>query len=164
VSFVSAQTEHRAADHVAQQWAIRSTLLAVSKLDRSVDFYRELGPFDELAREDAVAVLGHVSSASILLILRESRGSHHLRHGQQSLGLRSMTFNVGSLGELDRIEAILRGRDRFTSRQQIADGTSELLRGRDPDNSPVVFVCYSRESLGPDYFRTIAHLVYSIDT
>jgi hypothetical protein len=151
-------------DQVAQPWAIRSILLAVSSLDQSVAFYRELGPFDEIAREDAVAVLGHVSPASILLILRESRGSHHVRHGQQSLGLRSITFNVGSLNELDRIEAILRGRDRFTSRQQISGGTSELLRGRDPDNSPVVFVCYSRESLGPDYFRTIAHLVYSIDT
>jgi hypothetical protein len=164
VSTASEHAEQRALDQLAQQWAIRSILLAVSNLDQSVAFYRELGPFDEIAREDAVAVLGHVSPASILLILRESRGSHHVRHGQQSLGLRSMTFNVGSLGELDRIEAILRGRDRFTSRQQIADGTSELLRGRDPDNSPVVFVCYSRESLGPDYFRTIAHLVYSIDT
>jgi hypothetical protein len=55
-----------------------------------------------------------------------------------------MTFNVGSLGELDRIEAVLRGGDRFTSRRQIADGASELLRGRDPDNLPLVFVCYSR--------------------
>jgi hypothetical protein len=164
VSTAPEHAEQGALDQVALPWAIRSVLLAVSSLDQSVAFYRELGPFDEIAREDAVAVLGHVSPASILLILRESRGSHHVRHGQQSLGLRSITFNVGSLSELDRIEAILRGRDRFTSRQQISGGTSELLRGRDPDNSPVVFVCYSRESLGPDYFRTIAHLVYSIDT
>ena len=164
MSIAPAQTEHRASDHVAQPWAIRSTLLAVADLDRSVAFYRELGPFDEIAREDAVAVLGHVSPASILLILRESRGSHHVRRGQQSLGLRSVTFNVGSPGELDRIEAVLRGRDRFTSRQQIADTASELLRGRDPDNLPLVFVSYSRdESFGPEYFRTIAHMVYSLD-
>ena len=164
MSIAPAQTEHRGTDHVAQPWAIRSTLLAVADLDRSVAFYRELGPFDEIAREDAVAVLGDVSPASILLILRDTRSTHHTRHGQQSLGLRAITFNVGSLGELDRIESLLRGHDRFTSRQQIAGGASELVRGRDPDNSPLVFVCFSRdEPLGPEYFRTIAHMVYSLD-
>jgi hypothetical protein len=164
VSTAPAQTEHLVLDHVAQSWAIRSTLLAVGDLDRSIAFYRELGPFDELAREDAVAVLGHVSPASILLILRDTRSAHNTRHGQQSLGLRAITFNVGSLGELDRIESVLRGQDRFTSRQQIADGASELLRGRDPDNLPLVFVCFSPdEPFGPDYFRTIAHMVYSLD-
>ena len=164
MSIAPAETEHRASDHVAQPWVIRSTLLAVADLDRSVAFYRELGPFDEIAREDAVAVLGHVSPASILLILRELRGADHTRHGQQSLGLRSITFNVGSLGEMDRIESVLRSRDQFTSRQQISDGASELLRGRDPDNLPLVFVCYSRdEPLGADYYRTIAQMVYSLD-
>jgi hypothetical protein len=164
VSTAPAQNEHQAPDHVVQSWAIRSTLLAVANLERSVAFYRTLGPFDEIARDDAVAVLGQVFPASILLILRESRGSHHVRHGQQSLGLRAITFNVGSLGELDRIEAVLRGYDRFISRQQIAAGASELLRGRDPDNLPLLFVCYSGKPLGFDYFRTIAHMVYSVDT
>jgi hypothetical protein len=164
VSTAPAQTEHLTPDQIAQSWAIRSTLLAVASLDRSVAFYRELGPFDEIAREDAVAVLGGVSPTSILLILRESRGADHARHGQQSLGLRSITFNVGSLGELDRIESVLRARNRFTSRQQIAGGASELLRGRDLDNLPLVFVCFSRdEQFGADYFRTIAHMVYSLD-
>ena len=159
-----APTDHRASNHVAPPWVIRSTLLAVADLDRSVAFYRELGPFDEIAREDAVAVLGDVSPASILLILRDTRNTHNTRHGQQSLGLRAITFNVGSLGELDRIESVLRGYDRFTSRQQIAGGASELVRGRDPDNLPLVFVCYSRdEPLGQEYFRTIAHMVYSLD-
>ena len=46
------------ADHVAQPWAIRSTLIAVSDLDRSIAFYQELGPFEVIVREQAVAVLG----------------------------------------------------------------------------------------------------------
>jgi catechol 2,3-dioxygenase-like lactoylglutathione lyase family enzyme len=151
-------------DPVAQPWIIRSTLIAVADLDRSVAFYRELGSFDEIAREDAVAVLGDVAPASIALILRETGGSHHVRHGQQSLGLRSITFNVGSLGELDRIESVLRDRNAFTSRQQIADGAAELVRGRDPDNLPLVLVYYAQGgTLGPDYYRAIARLVYSLD-
>ena len=85
-----------------------------------VAFYGEIGPFEELAREDAVAILGSVSAASIVLMLREMRSIHHTRHGQQSLGLRSITFHVGSLDDFDRIESVLRERDLFTGRQQIA--------------------------------------------
>ena len=32
------------ADDIARPWAIRSTLIAVADLERSVAFYRELGP------------------------------------------------------------------------------------------------------------------------
>ena len=152
-------------DPVARPWAIRSTLVAVADLDRSVAFYREIGPFEEIAREDAAAILGGGSPASIVLMLREMRSIHRTRHGQQSLGLRSITFNVGSLDELDRIESLLRGRNLFTARQQIAGGASELVRGRDPDNLPLVFVCYPDDKpLGPDYYRALADLVYSLDT
>jgi hypothetical protein len=151
-------------DPVVQPWAIRSTLVAVADLDRSVAFYGEIGPFEEIAREDAVAILGGVSPASIVLMLREMRSIHHTRHGQQSLGLRSITFHIGSLGELDRIESVLRERDLFTARHQIA-GASELVRGRDPDNLPLVFVCYADDGpLGPDYYQALAGLVYSLDT
>jgi hypothetical protein len=151
------------ADHVAQPWAIRSMLAVVADLGRSVAFYRELGPFEEIVREDAVAVLGDGSPASIVLILREAWGIH-VHRGQQSLGLRSMTFNVGSLSELDRIESVLRGRDLFTARHPLAEGASEILRGRDPDNLPLVFVCYAKDdTLGADYYRKVANLAYSLD-
>jgi hypothetical protein len=150
-------------DHVAQPWVIRSTLVVVADLDRSVAFYRELGPFEEIVREDAVAVLGDVSPASIVLMLREAR-SIQARRGQQSLGLRSITFNIGSLSELDRIESVLRGHGLFTDRRSLTNGASELLRGRDPDNMPLVFVCYAEdEVLGPDYYRTVANLAHSLD-
>ncbi len=153
------------ADRVAQPWAIRSTLVAVADLDRSADFYREIGPFEEIAREDAVAVLGDGSPGSIVLILREARSTHNARHGQQSLGLRSITFNVGSLGELDRIESVLRTHTLFTSRQDIADGAAEMLLGRDPDTLPLVFICYAEgEPTGAAYYRTVLNLVYSLDT
>ena len=150
-------------DHAAQPWALRSTLIAVGDLERSVAFYGELGPFAVIARDDAIAVLGDASPESVVLILRETRGRHQTRHGPQSLGLRSMTFNVGSLGELDRIESFLRSRDLFTDRRPIADGASDLLRGRDPDNLPLVFVSYTQDTIGPDYYESAISLYYSID-
>ncbi|HEY3941778.1 MAG TPA: VOC family protein [Acidimicrobiales bacterium] len=150
-------------EQVTRPWAIRSSLVVVSDLDRSVAFYQELGPFGEISREDAVAVLGGAPPAAIALILREAR-SRPTHHGQQSLGLRSITFNVGSLGELDRVESVLRGRQLFTSRRSLANGASELLRGRDPDNLPLVFVCYTEdEPLGSDYYQTVANLAHSLD-
>jgi hypothetical protein len=152
-------------DHIAQPWTIRSTLIAVSHLDRSVAFYREIGPFEEIAREDSVAVVGDGSPASIALILRETLSIHQTRFGQQSLGLRSITFNVGSTAELDRIESVLRGQDLFTSRRQLDDGAADLLRGRDPDNLPLVFICYAEgKTLGLDYYRTVISLVFALDT
>jgi hypothetical protein len=151
------------ADQLARPWAIRSTLVVVADLDRSVAFYRELGPFEEIIREDGVAVVGGVSPSSISLILREAR-SIQARRGQQSLGLRSITFNVGRASELDRIEAMLRVHGLFTSRHPLANGESEVLRGRDPDNSPLVFICYAEgKTLGPDYYRAVANLAHSLD-
>jgi catechol 2,3-dioxygenase-like lactoylglutathione lyase family enzyme len=152
-------------DQAAQSWSIRSTLIAVSNLDRSVAFYRDIGPFEEIAREDAVAVLGDASPGSLVLLLRETRGIHGGRYGQQSLGLRSIVFNIESAAELDRIESILRAHDLFTSRRDVADGTSELVRGRDPDNLPLAFVRYAEGGqIGANYYRTVANMVYSLDT
>jgi predicted lactoylglutathione lyase len=151
------------ADHVAQPWAIRSTLIAVSDLNRSIAFYQELGPFDVIAREQAVAVLGRVSPTSIGVMLRETEHIDEGRQGQQSLGLRSEIFNLGSSSELNRIESYLRGRNLFTARRNSADNVSDFIIGRDPDNLPLVFVYYAEEVLGTDYYRNMLDLVYSVD-
>jgi hypothetical protein len=150
-------------DHAAQPWTLRSTLVAVSELERSIAFYGELGPFEVIARDDAIAVLGEASPGSIVLVLREARSGHHSRHGPQSLGLRSMTLNVGSVGELDRIESFLRARDLFTDRRHVAEGASDFLRGRDPDNLPLAFVCYAKDTIGPDYYESAINLFYTMD-
>ena len=150
-------------DHAAQSWAIRSTLIAVSDLDRSIAFYQELGPFDVIAREQAVAVLGRVSPTSIGVILRATEHVDEGRQGQQSLGLRSEIFNLGALSELNRIESFLRGRNLFTARRNSAQNASDFIIGRDPDNLPLVFVYYAEEMLGTDYYRNMLDLVYSLD-
>jgi hypothetical protein len=151
-------------DIAAEPWVIRSTLLAVADLDRSSRFYRDVGPFEEVIRKDGVAILGHVAPRSIFLILRERRSLHGIRHGQQSLGLRSIAFNVRSVGELDRIESVLRDRGCFTSRRTMADGAPEMVRGRDPDNLPLVFVSYDENRiLSTEYYLAIVDLVHSLD-
>jgi hypothetical protein len=144
-------------------WALRSTLVAVSDLERSIAFYGELGPFGVIAREDAIAVLGDVAPSAPVLALRETSSRHQTRHGQQSLGVRSMTFNVGSREEIDRIESFLRSRDLFTDRRQVHDGASDLVRGRDPDNLPLLFSYYEADTIGADYYEEAIGLFYSLD-
>jgi hypothetical protein len=150
-------------DHV-KSLVLRSTLISVAELDRSIDFYRAVGSFELIFREDAIAVVGGTTAESIVLILRATRSIRQTRQCPQSVGLRSMTFSVGSLGEMDRIESALRDRDLFISRGPIADGASEILRGRDPDNLPLVFVCYAEgTNPGSDYYRKVVELMYSLD-
>jgi hypothetical protein len=151
-------------DHVQQPWAIRSTLVAVTDLDRSAAFYRDVGLFEEVIRKGGVAILGHVALGSIFLILRERQGMHGVRHGQQSLGLRSIAFNVRSVGELDRIDAVLHDYGCFSSRRTMADGAPEMVRGRDPDNLPLVFVSDDENrTLSTEYYLAVADLVHSLD-
>jgi hypothetical protein len=150
-------------DDVVKPWTIRSTLIAVANLERSIGFFAEVAPFGVIARQDAVAVLGDVSTGAAVLILRETRSLHQTRHGPQSLGLRSITFNVGSPEELDRVESVLRSRDRFTERRRVGDGASEIVRGRDPDNQPLAFVYYAADTAGADYYASILNLIYAMD-
>jgi hypothetical protein len=150
-------------DHHEVPWAIRSTLISVTDLERSVAFYSSVGPFEVRVRQDDVAVLGNTSPKSFGLILRKTESDFAARHGQQSLGLRFITFDVGSMSELDRIESQLRSSDLFKSRHDIDQGTSQVILGRDPDNLPLVFVYYAEDTLGADYFRAIGDLVYSLD-
>ena len=74
-----------------------------------------------------------------------------------------MTFNVGSPGELDRIESVLRGRaslppaNRSPAHQNWYSEESRQL--------PSVFVSYADdEPLGTEYYQALAGLIYSLDT
>ena len=151
-------------DHLAEPWAIRSTLVTVTEMDRSLAFYREIGPFEEIVRDETVAVLGQPPRGSMFIILREGQSGHAVRHGQGSLGVRSLTFNVRAVGELDRVEPILREHGLFTRRWQMADGAAELMTGRDPDNLPLAFGSYDESRLiGTEYYGAVAGFVHSLD-
>jgi hypothetical protein len=151
-------------DHLAEPWALRSALITVTELQRSLAFYREIGPFEEIVRDDTVAVLGQPPRGSMFLILRQVQSRHAVRHGQDSLGVRSLTFNVKAIGELDRIEPLLREHGAFTRRWTMADGAAELMTGRDPDNLPLAFGSYDESRLvGTEYYGAVAGFVHSLD-
>lgn len=145
-------------------WFIRSVLIAVRQLDRSVDFYREIMNLKELAWDGEVAILGLGPPGTSVLILREAT-SHAIRHGQQALGLRVVCFNLGTRAQLDQVEERLRASGAFLARQTVSDDEAfDIVRGQDPDGLPIVFLSHEGiESLNEDHYRHVAMNMYGLD-
>ena len=102
VSTTDVERSHH--DHRRHPTAVTSSVdLGRPSRTSSIDRVHGGLPFrSDRPASDAIAVLwGTHPPASVVLVLRAKRGglSSRARHGPQSLGLRSMTFNVGSLGE-----------------------------------------------------------------
>jgi catechol 2,3-dioxygenase-like lactoylglutathione lyase family enzyme len=126
------------------EWSIRSVLISVKDLDRSSTFYRDVANMQEVHRGDQLAVLASIVPGSMLLYLRRAyRTAAH--QGQQALGVRALSCDVGSFAELDRVEQRLRDLGAFRDRQ-IIDGADrfEAVRGLDPDRLPLAFVAQQR--------------------
>jgi len=143
-------------------WLIRSVVVSVRDLDRSSTFYQEIMNLREVFREDQIAVLSSDLNPSFTVYLREAhRGAVH--SGQQALGVRAFSCDVGSFAELDRVEGRLRARDVFRGRQFLDESEEfEMIHGNDPDRLPLVFVAHETNRPLHDYHRALARL-YAID-
>jgi hypothetical protein len=70
---------------------------------------------------------------------------------------------------MHRVERVLRERTLPASRYDFADGDLEVLRGRDPDNLPLIFVSPDAEArfnsaqIDPGYYLRLVNLAYSLD-
>jgi hypothetical protein len=145
-------------------WSIRSVLISVKDLDRSSTFYQDVANMQEVKRGDQLAVLASSVPGSMLLYLRRAYRSA-VHQGQQALGVRALSCDVGSFAELDRVEQRLRAIGAFRDRL-IIDGTErfEAVRGLDPDRLPLAFVAQQpgRTVTSTDYEEVWTRL-YSMD-
>lgn len=143
-------------------WSFRSVVVSVRDLDRSSTFYQDVMQVRELFREDQIAVLSSDRTPSFTVYLREAR-RNAVRSGQQALGVRWFSCDVGSLSELDRVEGRLRALDGFVSRELIGKAEGfEVVQGHDPDRLSLVFVAHETKLPPEDYRRILAKL-YAID-
>lgn len=144
-------------------WSLRSVLITVSDLDRSLQFYADVCGLQQILRDPDAALLGGTDTESLTLDLRQA--SHNAVHaGQQLLGLRACSFYVGSDAELDRVEERLSAWSAFQARQQLGEnGRVGLVRGHDPDRLPLAFVSYEPPLGGAEY-QSLISLIYGWDT
>jgi hypothetical protein len=114
------------------QLSIQSSLLSVSDLDRSIEFYRDIFDLPVVSRSEQVAAL--MISETIrrqVLVLREIGSRYPTHAGGGTVGLRLLAFEAGSLDELDVIEQRLVGRQVFVTRHRTK--TWEAIVSVDPD-------------------------------
>ena len=147
----------------APAWSIRSALVGVSDLDRSVAFYQDVTNLHEILRADRMVVLGAQETSSFTLYLRHTRAATH--PGQQAAGVRSLVIDVVELPQLDRIAARLHAHDLFGTRQRIQETHPfELVQGHDPDRLPLTFVAYEAGAkMSLDIYCRVMAGMYSVD-
>jgi catechol 2,3-dioxygenase-like lactoylglutathione lyase family enzyme len=143
------------------RWSFRAVVVSVRDLDRSSAFYQEIMDVREVSRDGQMAVLSGDLIPGFSLYLREAH--RNAVHSGQALGVRAFSCDVGSFAELDRVEARLRARDAFRSRQFIDDAQRfEMVQGQDPDRLSLVFVAHETDLPLTDYRHAMARL-YAID-
>jgi catechol 2,3-dioxygenase-like lactoylglutathione lyase family enzyme len=121
-------------------WPVHSVLLSVRDLDRSATFYQAVLHLSEVLREDKVAVLAGDERMPFTLFLRLAR-PEAVHFGPEALGVRALTYEVGSLAELERVEKGLRDFDAFRDRLSPPETAGyQWVRGYDPDRFPLAFV------------------------
>ena len=115
--------------------SIQTSLINVSDLSRSLEFYRDVFKFAQSARGDRVAALMiNETDRRQVLVLREVSG-HSLHQGRMGIGLRLFALEAGSLDELQIIEQRLVARRALVGRG--GTETYEAIVGVDPDRIEV---------------------------
>jgi hypothetical protein len=141
-------------------WSIRSVLISVTDIEVSAAFYRDLVSVHQILRYEQMVVLTNAAE-SLTLILRQTH-RNPTRPGQQALGLRAITYDVGSVLELSRVEQRLRALDAFRDRREAEN--FEIVRGHDPDRLPLTFLAHraGRTMSAADY-QDASAIMYSAD-
>ena len=110
-----------------------------------------------------MAVLGTDLVGPVTLYLRQAeRGA--IIPGQQTIGMRALAYDVGSLSELDRIEARLRALDAFRDRIVVEEAARfEVLQGQDPDRLALTFIANETGSKASFDEAAAMARIYSMD-
>ncbi len=138
---------------------VRSVLVIVSDIDRSVSFYRDVLDLRVSLGEGQVAVLTSEGAPSTIVLLRQAY-RHAIRAGREGIGIRSVGFDVSGTDELDEVERRLRRGGAFDRRDRVgAPGHFEIVRGHDPDRLPLAFFTLDGAITAADA-ATLAELLY----
>ena len=115
------------------QVTIQSSMLTVTDVDRSIEFYKGVFGFQTVARRDRVAaLLVDETDRTQVLVLRGVDNRFPTHPGRGSIGIRVLAFEVASVDELEEIRQKLTERNAYIGSHRSAG--YETVLGIDPDN------------------------------
>jgi catechol 2,3-dioxygenase-like lactoylglutathione lyase family enzyme len=106
---------------------VTSSVIFVSELDRSVDFYRDVFACDVAIHDPEAALLIAPGGFQIYVIARGPRAPHP----SGAIGPQCLIWAAGSADDLEELEQALRGYGRPTD--TCTSGGVTFVTGRDPD-------------------------------
>jgi catechol 2,3-dioxygenase-like lactoylglutathione lyase family enzyme len=146
---------------VPVQLSMQATLLNVSNLDRSIEFYQHVFELRLAARDDRVAALMIDERIRRQALVLRELGPNPIHAGRGSIGPRLVALETDSPDELDVIEQRLVERKAFTGRRQTK--TWKAVVGSDPDRIAVsVSSSLTGSPMGSDDWNHLDQIVYEL--
>lgn len=118
---------------------VTSSVVFVSELGRSVEFYRDMFSCEVTIESSGAALLLAPGGFQIYLIAKGSRASHRLG----GIGMQYLMWAVETAGALVDMEQGLK--DRGSRTYTYASGGVSFLESRDPDGIRILVACPSPE-------------------
>jgi catechol 2,3-dioxygenase-like lactoylglutathione lyase family enzyme len=142
---------------------IQTALLNVTDVKQSIEFYRDVFELRLVSQGDRVAALmiSEEHRRQVLLLRELGRNAYH--GGRGNVGVRMLSFEVGSLAELDLIE------QRLTQRQALVwHGRAErysAIIGLDPDRIEIAVSSSNLDGtpIQSEDGEKIDHTIYAIE-
>jgi catechol 2,3-dioxygenase-like lactoylglutathione lyase family enzyme len=136
-------------EHAAR---VTSSVIFVSDIDRSVDFYRDVFACEVTIRDPEAALMLAPGGFQIYLIGRSARTPHP----SGGIGPQFLIWAVNSAGDLQELERALRRFGRIT--HTYTSGGVTFLAGRDPDGIRILMAHpgpdkVPRSVIGPHLYR-----------
>jgi catechol 2,3-dioxygenase-like lactoylglutathione lyase family enzyme len=141
---------------------IQAVLLNVSDLNQSTDFYRDVFGLRVVSGAYRVTALMVSENNRRQVVLLRELGRNASHGGRGNIGPRMLSFEVGSLGELETIE------QRFVQREALVwhrqTDTYRAILGLDPDR---IEVCVASSLVGAaitgEDWRNLDEAIYAIE-
>jgi catechol 2,3-dioxygenase-like lactoylglutathione lyase family enzyme len=139
----------------------QTVFLNATDLNQSIEFYRDVFDVHVISRRDRVAALmiSERPRRQVLIVREVGRNAYH--GGRGSIGLRSLSFEAGSLDELEIVEQRFAQRQALLWRRDI-EGYRAIM-GLDPDRVEISVVAGSSGSpIQSQDWTNLDDMIYAI--
>jgi hypothetical protein len=131
---------------------ITSSVVFVSEVSRSVEYYREVFACTASIQNASSALVMTPAGFQIYLIAKGDRAPHP----SSGIGVQSLIWTVGTAAELDDLEQVMRDRGHYTY-SRTTRGV-RFLTSRDPDGIRILVAHPSPEELPRSVVDAVLHV------